>query len=104
DSPYIPRVTAEMTAFLEAQIDAMEAELAPLKQFILPGGTIVAAHLHLARTICRRAERVVVSLAAEEAINPELVPYLNRLSDFLFVAARIANARAGVADVPWQKP
>ncbi len=103
DSPYIPRVTAEMTAFLEAQIDAMEAELAPLKQFILPGGTAAAAYLHLARTICRRAERVVVSLAAEEAINPELVPYLNRLSDFLFVAARVANARAGVADVPWQK-
>lgn len=93
-----------MTAFLEEQIDAMETELAPLQQFILPGGTTVAAYLHLARTICRRAERVVVSLAAEEAINPELLPYLNRLSDFLFVAARIANARAGVDDVPWRKP
>ncbi|ACL23172.1 cob(I)yrinic acid a,c-diamide adenosyltransferase [Chloroflexus aggregans] len=104
DSPYIPRVSATMTAFLEEQIDAMETELAPLQQFILPGGTTVAAYLHLARTICRRAERVVVSLAAEEAINPELLPYLNRLSDFLFVAARIANARAGVDDVPWRKP
>ncbi|MEF3275021.1 MAG: cob(I)yrinic acid a,c-diamide adenosyltransferase [Chloroflexus sp.] len=104
DSPYIPRVTAEMTAFLEAQIDAMELELAPLKQFILPGGTPVASYLHLARTICRRAERVVVTLAAEESIGPEILTYLNRLSDFLFVAARVANARAGIVDVPWQKP
>ncbi len=104
ESPYIPRVTAEMTAFLEAQIDALEAELPPLKQFILPGGTALAAQLHLARTICRRAERVVVTLAAEEPISAEIITYLNRLSDFLFVAARIANARAGVSDVPWVKP
>lgn len=103
ESPYIPRVSAELTSFLEEQIDAMEAELSPLKQFILPGGHPVASHLHLARTICRRAERVVVTLAAEEEVRPEILTYLNRLSDFLFVAARIANARAGVSDVPWQK-
>jgi cob(I)alamin adenosyltransferase len=103
ESPYIPRVTDEMTAFLEAQIDAMEAELTPLKQFILPGGTPVAAHLHLARTICRRAERVTVTLAAEESVRAEILTYLNRLSDFLFVAARLVNARAGIGDVPWQK-
>ncbi|ABY36647.1 MAG TPA: cob(I)yrinic acid a,c-diamide adenosyltransferase [Chloroflexus aurantiacus] len=103
ESPYIPRVSAELTSFLEEQIDAMEAELSPLKQFILPGGHPVAAHLHLARTICRRAERVVVTLATEEEVRPEILTYLNRLSDFLFVAARIANARAGVSDVPWQK-
>lgn len=103
ESPYIPRVSAELTSFLEEQIDAMEAELSPLKQFILPGGHPVAAHLHLARTICRRAERLVVTLATEEEVRPEILTYLNRLSDFLFVAARIANARAGVNDVPWQK-
>jgi ATP:cob(I)alamin adenosyltransferase len=103
ESPHIPRVTEEMTAFLEAQIDAMEAELTPLKQFILPGGTLMAAHLHLARTVCRRAERVAVTLAAEESVRAEILTYLNRLSDFLFVAARVANARAGLGDVPWQK-
>ncbi|WP_322823299.1 cob(I)yrinic acid a,c-diamide adenosyltransferase [Chloroflexus sp.] len=103
ESPYIPRVSAELTSFLEEQIDAMEAELSPLRQFILPGGHPVAAHLHLARTICRRAERVVVTLAAEEEVRPEILTYLNRLSDFLFVAARIANARTGASDVPWQK-
>ncbi|MBO9318367.1 MAG: cob(I)yrinic acid a,c-diamide adenosyltransferase [Chloroflexus sp.] len=103
ESPHIPRVTEEMTAFLEAQIDAMEAELTPLKQFILPGGTLMAAHLHLARTVCRRAERVTVTLAAEESVRAEILTYLNRLSDFLFVAARVANARAGLGDVPWQK-
>jgi len=103
ESPHIPRVTEEMTAFLEAQIDAMEAELIPLKQFILPGGTLMAAYLHLARTVCRRAERVTVTLAAEESVRAEILTYLNRLSDFLFVAARVANARAGLGDVPWQK-
>jgi len=63
----------------------------------------MAAHLHLARTVCRRAERVTVTLAAEESVRAEILTYLNRLSDFLFVAARVANARAGLGDVPWQK-
>jgi cob(I)alamin adenosyltransferase len=100
----IPRVGAEEIGFLEAQIDALEAELEPLKQFILPGGTAAAASLHLARTICRRAERWSVSLAHEEAISADVLMYLNRLSDFLFVAARAANARAATPDVPWVSP
>jgi cob(I)alamin adenosyltransferase len=100
----IPRVGAGEIGFLEAQIDALEASLEPLKQFILPGGTAAAAHLHLARTICRRAERWAVSLAHEEPISADVLTYLNRLSDFLFVIARAANARAGTADVPWASP
>lgn len=91
-------------AALEAEIDAMEAELSPLVNFILPGGTPAAAHLHLARTTCRRAERAVVRLARQpgQFVAPLLVPYLNRLSDHLFVLARLVNHRAGVADVPWR--
>ncbi|HWQ15774.1 MAG TPA: cob(I)yrinic acid a,c-diamide adenosyltransferase [Roseiflexaceae bacterium] len=100
----IPRVGEAEVASLERAIDGLEATLAPLRQFILPGGSLAAAHLHLARTICRRAERCVVSLAREESVNPQVGVYLNRLSDFLFVAARAANARAGVADVPWNSP
>ena len=72
----------------------MEKELPPLKNFILPGGTATAAHLHVARAICRRAERLLVALGED-------VIYLNRLADYLFVAARYANARQGVPDVPW---
>ncbi|MGH2347505.1 MAG: cob(I)yrinic acid a,c-diamide adenosyltransferase [Chloroflexota bacterium] len=87
---------------LEAEIDRYETELSPLKTFILPGGTQSAAALHLARTVCRRAERRVVTLAAIEPVNGEVVRYLNRLSDLLFVLARTANHRAAVEDVPWQ--
>ena len=90
-----------MTARLEGQIDGAEAQLAPLRQFILPGGAETAARLHLARTICRRAERLLVDFAAIHAVDPVLLVYLNRLSDWLFVQARLANQRAGVADVPW---
>ncbi|NNJ08868.1 cob(I)yrinic acid a,c-diamide adenosyltransferase [Chloroflexales bacterium ZM16-3] len=100
----IPRVGPTEIGFLEAQIDALESEMEPLKQFILPGGTLAASHLHLARTTCRRAERWAVSLANEEAISPDVLMYLNRLSDFLFVAARSANARANTPDVPWVSP
>jgi cob(I)alamin adenosyltransferase len=91
---------------LESAIDQYEGELAPLTQFILPAGTPAAAQLHLARTICRRAERCVVALAHQEAIEvaPELIIYLNRVSDLLFVLARLVNHRSGVADEPWQKP
>lgn len=93
---------------LEQAIDRHEAELEPLKQFILPGGTPIAAGLHMARTVCRRAERLLVSLTAQGAaegtpISPETVIYVNRLSDLLFVLARWVNRRAGVGDVPWQK-
>lgn len=86
---------------LERAIDGHEAQLAPLKNFILPGGTPKAAAFHVARTICRRAERAVVGLARQHAINPGIVTYLNRLSDLLFVLARVANAQASRADIQW---
>jgi cob(I)alamin adenosyltransferase len=88
-------------ARLEQHIDASEAALPPLKSFILPGGVAGAAELHLARTVCRRAERLVVALRREEPVRDQVVVYLNRLSDLLFSLARGANHRAGVADVPW---
>jgi cob(I)alamin adenosyltransferase len=99
----IAGATEAHVSALEREIDRYEAELEPLKQFILPGGTPAAAALHLARTVCRRAERCVVTLTESEAISPNTVIYLNRLSDLLFVLARAANRRAGVADVPWTK-
>jgi cob(I)alamin adenosyltransferase len=86
---------------LERAIDQGDAELTPLKTFILPGGSVVASFLHIARTTCRRAERAVVLLAQAESVRDELVRYLNRLSDLLFTLARVQNTRAGVADVPW---
>ena len=87
---------------LESRIDAFERELAPLERFVLPGGTPLAASLHVARTVCRRAERVVVSLDRQERLAPSAIRYLNRLSDLLFVMARVANRRAGVPDVEWE--
>ena len=86
---------------LEGWIDALEQELEPLTQFILPGGAPVAAALQLARTVCRRAERRAVSLATLEEVEGELLVYLNRLSDFLFVAARAVNRREGVEEPRW---
>ncbi|MFN0150261.1 MAG: cob(I)yrinic acid a,c-diamide adenosyltransferase [bacterium] len=86
---------------LERVIDATTASLAPLSSFILPGGTPLGAHFHLARTVCRRAERAIVALAADEPVAPNVIVYVNRLSDLLFVLARGANAAAGVADIPW---
>ena len=96
-------VTEQHASRLEAEIDRLEADLPPLTQFILPGGCPAASQVHLARTICRRAERLVVHLARQpEADVPHpLTAYLNRLSDFLFVLARAANHRSGVADIPW---
>ena len=96
-------VTTDHGDRLEAEIDAIEGELPPLTQFILPGGTAAAAQLHLARTICRRAERLVVRLdhKPDGLVPPNLIVYLNRLSDLLFVLARVVNHRAGVADIPW---
>jgi cob(I)alamin adenosyltransferase len=92
-------------AKLEAEIDHYEAGLSPLKTFILPGGTPAAAALHLARTVCRRCERRVLTLSDEpgEKISQHVIVYLNRLSDWLFVLARAANALAKVDDVPWTK-
>jgi cob(I)alamin adenosyltransferase len=86
---------------MEAWIDRAEEELEPLKSFVLPGGSPAAAALHLARTVCRRAERRVVSLSRTATIEEGVVVYLNRLSDLLFTLARLANHRAGVEDVPW---
>lgn len=88
-------------ARLEGAIDASEATVEPLKTFVLPGGAPAAAALHLARTVCRRAEREVVALAAEQPVRNHVVVYLNRLSDLLFSLARQVNRHAGVADVPW---
>jgi len=99
----VERVQAEDIAQLEAAIDGLEQELAPLKVFILPGGTAAAAHIHLARTICRRAERNIVSLARSESINPLVLIMTNRLSDLLFVVGRVLNARSGIQDTPWNK-
>ena len=85
----------------ERAIDRFEAELPPLQSFILPGGTPKAAALHLARTVCRRAERSVVTLHGTAEVPAEILTYLNRLSDLLFMLARLANHRAGVADASW---
>jgi cob(I)alamin adenosyltransferase len=94
---------ATRIAALEQSIDAMESHLTPLKTFILPGGSLTAAQLHVARTVCRRAERLVVALRDEQEATKASIAYLNRLSDFLFVAARFANQQQGVADVPWTR-
>lgn len=101
----VPRIEAGQVTALEAWIDQYEATLPPLRQFILPGGTPTAAVLHQARTVIRRAERSLVTLrdTAGDSINPETLPYLNRLADLLFVLARVANHRAGVPDVPWSR-
>ncbi len=95
------RVTAGQVARLEGEIDRLNADLAPLKSFVLPGGTAGAAHLHLARTVARRAEREMTALAQSEAVNPEAIRYINRLSDLLFVLARALND-GGAQDVLWE--
>lgn len=94
------RIIAAQIERLEREIDGMNADLAPLDSFILPGGSPLAAALHLARTITRRAERLVAALAAAEPINPHALKYLNRLSDHLFVLSRVANRPAG--DILWE--
>jgi cob(I)alamin adenosyltransferase len=95
------RIVAAQVERLEGEIDAMNAALRPLDSFILPGGTPAAAHLHLARTVTRRAERLVCALAAAEQVNPEAIKYLNRLSDHLFVLGRRLNDN-GARDVLWR--
>jgi cob(I)alamin adenosyltransferase len=94
------RIADSQVERLEREIDAMNAELAPLMSFVLPGGTEAAAHLHLARTIVRRAERLMVELAAAEPVNGAALRYINRLSDHLFVASRFVNDK-GAKDVLW---
>ena len=97
----VVRLGKTHVSHLESVIDSLDKKLKPLSSFILPGGSPVAAHLHLARTICRRAERFVVRLAREETIDPFCIKYLNRLSDLLFVLARYANQLDGGAETPW---
>lgn len=94
------RMVEPQVARLETEIDAMTAVLEPLRSFILPGGSPLAAHLHLARTVARRAERLAIALAAAEDVNPVAIRYLNRLSDWCFTAARMAN-ETGRADILW---
>jgi cob(I)alamin adenosyltransferase len=100
-SKNVPRIEQRHIDFLERQIDRMDAQLTPLTTFILPGGNPIGAQLHLARTVCRRAERLTVRLSKEEAVNALTIVYLNRLSDLLFVLARYANKIDGVNETPW---
>ena len=106
DSPStrsLPMLEDDMVHALEMEIDAGESELEPLRNFILPGGCELAARLHVSRTICRRAERLLVAFAMDRPVSPTILTYLNRVSDWLFVMARLANRRAGVADIVWEK-
>jgi cob(I)alamin adenosyltransferase len=98
----VPRITEERIRWVEERIDTFEAQLVPLTYFILPGGCALASALHVCRTVCRRAERLTVGVADTEHINPLDVQYLNRVSDLLFVLARVANADAGIADAAWK--
>ncbi len=97
----IPQIQGQHTTELENWIDQLDAELPKLTQFILPGGCETAARLHVARTVCRRAERGLQSLNAAESLRPEVPGYINRLSDLLFQMARYENLKKGVADIPW---
>jgi cob(I)alamin adenosyltransferase len=99
---WLIRITPEEVAWLEYRIDQMTEHLEPLKNFILPGGTRIAAHLHVARTVCRRAERLVVALTEHEPVNEHVLTYLNRLSDWLFTAARYENKQAEEEESKWE--
>ncbi len=98
---HITRVDESLTRQLEQEMDEWDAVLPPLRQFILPGGSQPGAILHIARTVCRRAERRVVTLAQTEPLNPQVLIYLNRLGDWLFVLARMVNHRHNMAETPW---
>ena len=97
----LPALDDAIVARLEMQIDAAVAQLPPLRNFILPGGSELAARLHIARTVCRRAERRLVRFAQDRPVPATILTFLNRLSDWLFVQARLANHQGGVADIPW---
>ena len=100
----LPPLNADITRRLESEIDAAQAQLPHLRQFILPAGTELAARLHLARAVCRRAERLLVAFALADRLPPLILPYINRLSDWLFTFARLANHTASQPDIPWNKP
>lgn len=97
----LPAIKGEMVRMLEREIDEVEPALPPLRNFILPGGSESAARLHVVRTVCRRTERLIVGSSIEHPDRPLMIEYLNRLSDWLFVQARGANHREGIADIPW---
>ena len=97
----VPQIEQRHVDALEQLMDRLSAELSPLENFVLPGGSPGAAHLHVARTVCRRAERLVIALSRKEAVGPFAIKYLNRLSDALFVMARYENKRQGIPDVCW---
>ena len=101
--PGMEMITAKQVEHLEEELDRFNDDLEPLKDFILPGGTRAAALAHQARTVCRRAERMIVALSQEEAVNDAPRQYLNRLSDLLFVLGRVLNRAGGRGDVLWQK-
>ena len=98
----IPQLLEEDAVTLENAIDHMEALLEPLRNFVLPGGHISISHCHVARTVCRRAERKIVALSQSESVDPIIVKYMNRLSDYLFVLSRAMAAELGVAETPWK--
>jgi len=100
--PAALHVTEEDVAWLEQEIDRATGECPPLKAFVLPGGTLAASHLHVARTVCRRAERLIVALAEAVPMHPPVLRFVNRLSDLLFALARLANTRAGAREVLWK--
>ncbi len=98
----LPMLDESIVSRLEMQIDAAEDDLPPLRNFILPGGSEAAARLHVARAVCRRAERLLVDFAMDRPVPAIVITYLNRLSDWLFVQARWANLQAGIPDIPWK--
>jgi len=100
--PHQPRVTAAEIAQLEREIDSMNADLPALRSFVLPGGTRLNAELHVTRTVCRRVERLVVAMARQDSVPPEVIAYLNRLSDAMFVWSRWVNHVLGVPEVVWE--
>ena len=96
-------INSKQVDLIESDIDELESHLSPIRQFILPGGGLTASTLHLARTVCRRCERKAVSLNGEQPVSPLILQNLNRLSDHLFILARLANAVSGQPDIYWQQ-
>jgi cob(I)alamin adenosyltransferase len=101
--PHLPQINSEMIQRLETQIDKMQTNLPPLKDFILPGGTMIAAQIHICRTVSRRAERELLTMYGTETPPTNYLQYLNRLSDYFFVAARFVNFNLNAPDVIWRK-
>ena len=99
---HTPRVAENMASYLEQIIDKFEVELSPINFFILPGGSVESSVVHISRSVARRAETAVAALSKGQTINPAILIYLNRLSDLLFVVARLVNKRMGVDDIPWR--